>query len=41
MHPAVRSYYNLEELWGGKEVKFKRAAEASSRAKTARPRSRK
>jgi ribosome-associated protein len=21
MHPAVRSHYNLEELWGGKEVK--------------------
>jgi ribosome-associated protein len=26
MHPTVRSYYNLEELWGGKEVKLKRAA---------------
>ena len=25
MHPAVRSYYNLEELWGGKEVKVKKA----------------
>ena len=25
MHPAVRSYYNLEELWGGKEVKMKKA----------------
>ena len=24
MHPAVRSYYNLEELWGGKEVKLTR-----------------
>jgi ribosome-associated protein len=24
MHPAVRSYYNLEELWGGKEVKLKK-----------------
>ena len=24
MHPAVRSYYNLEELWGGKEVKMKK-----------------
>ena len=24
MHPAVRSHYNLEELWGGKEVKMKR-----------------
>ena len=26
MHPAVRSYYNLEELWGGKEVQMKKAA---------------
>ena len=24
MHPAVRSHYNLEELWGGKEVKMAR-----------------
>jgi ribosome-associated protein len=23
MHPTVRSYYNLEELWGGKQVKLK------------------
>jgi ribosome-associated protein len=23
MHPTVRSFYNLEELWGGKEVKLK------------------
>jgi len=23
MHPAVRSHYNLEELWGGREVKLK------------------
>ena len=22
MHPAVRSHYNLEELWGGREVKL-------------------
>ncbi|MDA1118519.1 MAG: ribosome silencing factor [Proteobacteria bacterium] len=22
MHPAVRSYYNLEEIWGGKQVKL-------------------
>lgn len=27
MHPALRSHYNLEELWGGKEVKVKPAAE--------------
>jgi ribosome-associated protein len=24
MHPAVRSYYNLEELWGEKAVKLKK-----------------
>jgi ribosome-associated protein len=35
MHPAVRSYYNLEELWGGKEVRLK------ARAKTAHRRRRK
>ena len=23
MHPTVRSFYNLEEIWGGKEVKLK------------------
>lgn len=27
MHPAVRSFYNLEELWGGKEVKVKKEAD--------------
>ena len=51
MHPAVRSYYNLEELWGGKEVKLKPEAKAKpakrraaavrpARAKAARPRRR-
>ncbi len=43
MHPAVRSHYNLEELWGGKEVKLKRAAVAASRSshgKAARRRAR-
>src|SRR6266571_576505 len=24
MHPAVRSFYNLEEVWGGKPVRMKR-----------------
>jgi ribosome-associated protein len=24
MHPAVRSFYNLEEVWGGKVVKLKK-----------------
>lgn len=51
MHPAVRSYYNLEELWGGKEVKMKKQAKPKRaaapkkkkplRGKTARRRSRK
>ena len=31
MHPTVRSYYNLEEIWGGKEVKLK-SAEPPKRA---------
>src|ERR1041384_3390707 len=26
MHPTVREFYNLEEVWGGKEVKLARAA---------------
>jgi ribosome-associated protein len=26
MHPTVRSFYNLEEIWGGKDVKVKPAA---------------
>jgi ribosome-associated protein len=53
MHPAVRSHYNLEELWGGKEIRQKPRAKAKAkakpaakkpkrpRAKTARPRRRK
>ena len=52
MHPAVRSYYNLEELWGGREVKVTPQAKAKPRrrrpvavrpshAKAARPRRRK
>ncbi len=24
MHPTVRSFYNLEEIWGGKNVKMRR-----------------
>ncbi|MBM3384882.1 MAG: ribosome silencing factor, partial [Betaproteobacteria bacterium] len=44
MHPAVRSHYNLEELWGGKEVKLKPAQSAAenkqpkARAKAKAPR---
>ena len=35
MHPTVRNYYNLEELWGGKEVKLKRAAPPRRAARSA------
>jgi len=31
MHPAVRSYYNLEEIWGGKPVKFAGHGKAPAR----------
>lgn len=31
MQPAVRSYYNLEELWGGKEVRLKGRGKAVRR----------
>ena len=35
MHPAVRSYYNLEEIWGGKAVRLKRAAGGRAHGKAA------
>jgi ribosome-associated protein len=38
MHPAVRSYYNLEELWGAKPVRMKTLA--TKRAPRKRPASR-
>ena len=46
MHPTVREFYNLEEVWGGKPVRMKQAAVAKkpakkkkpARAKAARPR---
>ena len=28
MQPAIREYYNLEELWGGKPVHLKQTAAA-------------
>jgi len=31
MHPTTRDYYNLEELWGGKEVRRKTRGEAPRR----------
>jgi ribosome-associated protein len=33
MHPAVRSHYNLEELWGEKEVKLGKAAAPARKPK--------
>jgi len=40
MHPAIRSFYNLEEVWGGKTVRLKSSAKpAAKRAKAKRPRS--
>src|SRR5436309_3055873 len=44
MHPTVRDFYNLEEVWGGKPVRLARAAAKKpgrakkARGKAARPR---
>jgi ribosome-associated protein len=40
MHPAVRSFYNLEEVWGEKKVRIqkKKSPPRKSRGKAARPR---
>jgi len=42
MHPTVRDFYNLEEVWGDKPVRFKAKAKPRSkkRAAPARPRRR-
>jgi ribosome-associated protein len=32
MQPAIRSYYNLEELWGGKPVRVKLGASGAAAA---------
>ena len=34
MHPTVRSFYNLEEIWGGKNVKLKPSVKKISRKKS-------
>ncbi len=34
MQPAIRQYYNLEELWGDKSVKMKLGAQAAPLPKT-------
>ena len=31
MHPTVRSFYNLEEIWGGKNVRMKTAAKEETK----------
>src|SRR5438105_8061670 len=36
MHPTVRDFYNLEEVWGGKPVNLKRAAPKKAKARKAR-----
>lgn len=40
MHPAVRSFYNLEEVWGEKKVRLqkKKSPPRKSRGQAARPR---
>ena len=40
MHPTVRSHYNLEEIWGGKEVNLKAPAPAKRPKPKAKPRAR-
>ena len=45
MHPTVREFYNLEEVWGGKTIRLNRTvkknkkAAPKKRAKAKRPRS--
>jgi ribosome-associated protein len=36
MHPAVRSFYNLEEVWGGKAVELKKEKPAAKPKPAAR-----
>ena len=31
MHPSVREYYNLEEIWGGRQVRLKTGGKAPRR----------
>jgi ribosome-associated protein len=38
MHPTTRSHYNLEEIWGGKEVRLKTATPAKHAKAPARRR---
>jgi ribosome-associated protein len=36
MHPTVREFYNLEEVWGEKEVKMKKPAHAKAASRRRR-----
>ena len=36
MHPTVRSFYNLEEVWGGKQVALKKKKASLKKKKPAR-----
>jgi len=36
MHPTVREFYNLEEVWGGKTVRLASPAKAKKKQKKAR-----
>lgn len=38
MHPTVRDFYNLEEVWGDRPVRMKAEKAAKQRAKAKRPR---
>src|SRR5712692_4530538 len=38
MHPTVRDFYNLEEVWGGKPVRFKAEKKHKPRGKAPRRR---
>jgi len=38
MHPTVRDFYNLEEIWGGKPVRLKREAPKREAPKRKAPR---
>ena len=38
MHPTVRDFYNLEEVWGDRPVRMKAEKTARKRAKAKRPR---
>ena len=40
MHPTVRSFYNLEEVWGGRKVRLQKKKASLRKARGAAPRPR-